>query len=63
MEYKYTSGECMLKALLSSFSPDSQQPLSLVQMFIEQLLSKDVLPCAKDTAVKMEYPDLMEFMV
>lgn len=53
----------MLKALLSSFSPDSQQPLSLMQMFIEQLLSKDVLPCAKDTAVKMEYPDLMEFMV
>ena len=32
-------------------------------MFIEQLLCKDVLLCAEDMTVKMEHPDLMEFMI
>lgn len=51
--------------MLSSPAPHltSQHPLSLLQMFIEQLLCKDVLLGVEDRIVKVEHLDLMEFTV
>ena len=53
----------MLNVLFPSPSSNLLHPLSLLQMFIEQLLCKDVLLGVEDRRMKVEHLDLMEFTV